>query len=63
MSNKLLKEKNTNARDKMVKSIKNGSIVHWQHINFYGEYDFLDESYKKRAMIDIDAIKSFKIIL
>ena len=24
-------------QQKLTKALKNGSIVHWQHINFYGE--------------------------
>lgn len=45
----------------MIESIENSSIAHWSHINFYGEYDFLDESYKKNGMIDIEAVKNMKL--
>ena len=39
-SDKLAKETDENEKSLIIQSIQNGSIVHWQHINFYGEYDF-----------------------
>ena len=27
----------------MIKAIKNGSVITWQHINLHGEYDFSEE--------------------
>lgn len=31
---------NQKEKDEIIKILKNSSIVHWSHINFYGEYDF-----------------------
>jgi len=40
---KLSEEKDESKRLKMIEVIKNGSVVIWQHINLYGEYDFSDK--------------------
>jgi hypothetical protein len=34
--------------------------VHWQHINFYGEYDFTERQ-NEGDEFDIEAIKCFSI--
>ncbi|NDY71056.1 Tn3 family transposase [Desulfobacter hydrogenophilus] len=33
-------------KDTMTKTIKNGSVITWQHINLQGEYDFSEENLK-----------------
>ena len=33
-------------RDNLIRTIKNGSVVAWQHINLQGEYDFSEEVLK-----------------
>jgi len=43
LSQKLSEEKDESKRLKMIEVIKNGSVVIWQHINLYGEYDFSDK--------------------
>ena len=60
ISNLLAKEKDEDVREKIVKALKNGSIVHWQHINFYGEYDFTERQ-NESDEFDIEAIKRFSI--
>ena len=40
MSQKLKESSMTEEKEEIIKAIQQGSIVHWQHINFYGEYDF-----------------------
>lgn len=46
MTKKLRGTKDEIERETIIKTIQNSSIVHWSHINFYGEYDFtnLDEN-------------------
>ncbi len=46
LSKKEKESKGDLERETMIETIQNSSIVHWSHINFYGEYDFtkLDES-------------------
>jgi len=45
MTKKLKEAKDDLERKMIIETIQNSSIVHWSHINFYGEYDFtnLDE--------------------
>ena len=37
---KLKESDNHIEREAIIEIIQNSSIVHWSHINFYGEYDF-----------------------
>ena len=60
ISNLLAKEKDEEVRNKIIKTLQNGSIVHWQHINFYGEYDFTERQNESNEF-DIEAIKRFSI--
>ena len=60
ISNLLAKEKDEEARNKIIKTLQNGSIVHWQHINFYGEYDFTERQ-NEGDEFDIEAVKCFSI--
>ena len=60
ISNLLAKEKDEEVRNKIIKTLQNGSIVHWQHINFYGEYDFTERQIENNEF-DIEAIKRFSI--
>jgi TnpA family transposase len=60
VSNLLTKEKDEETRDKVIKTLRNGSIVHWQHINFYGEYDFTERQ-NEGDEFDVEAIKCFSI--
>jgi TnpA family transposase len=60
-SNKLSREKDDVTKEKIMNSIKNGSIVHWQHINFYGEYDFTNLRVERQFKFNKEAIKRFSI--
>ena len=37
-------------KDDIIEALKNSSIVHWEHVNLYGEYDFT-RSFKKVAKL------------
>ncbi len=50
MSKKIEDAKSDKEREDIIKSLKNSSIVHWSHINFYGEYDF---TYTKGSNFDL----------
>jgi hypothetical protein len=54
MSKKIQQAKSQKEKDEIIQAIKNSSIVHWSHINFYGEYDFTKRSKRVSAMIRID---------
>lgn len=58
-SNLLAKEKDPEQQSKIVNALKNGSIVHWQHINFYGEYDFTEKQIEDE--FDMEAIKALSV--
>ncbi|MDD2974807.1 MAG: hypothetical protein PHZ10_06850 [Aliarcobacter cryaerophilus] len=61
-SDKLAKETDENEKLLIIQSIQNGSIVHWQHINFYGEYDFTGiETNKREFEFNLDKIIQFKL--
>jgi hypothetical protein len=34
-------------KKEIIHTLKNGSVVTWQHINLQGEYDFSDKHLKK----------------
>lgn len=58
-SNVIAKEKDPEQQNKIINALKNGSIVHWQHINFYGEYDFTEKALEDE--FDMDAIKALSV--
>ncbi len=60
-SDRLAKEKDGKVKEQMIRSIQNGSIVHWQHINFYGEYDFTEKGDDKEYQFDMKAIKRLTV--
>lgn len=43
-------------RDELLKIIKNGSIMSWQHINLLGEYDFRHKTVANEPFFDIEKI-------
>ena len=43
-------------RDELLKIIKNGSIMSWQHINLLGEYDFRNKQAVNELFFDIEKI-------
>jgi TnpA family transposase len=48
---KLRDAKSQIQKDEIIDAIKNSSIVHWSHINFFGTYDFTKIDKKVSAMI------------
>ena len=59
ITNKLQQAKNQTEKDKILDALKNSSIIHWSHINFYGEYDFT-RSYKRiHRLIALEETKGF----
>ena len=48
---KLKDAKSQSQKDEIIEAIKNSSIVHWSHINFYGTYDFTKIDKKVNDMI------------
>jgi TnpA family transposase len=54
MSKKIQQAKSQKEKDEIIQAIKNSSIVHWSHINFYGEYDFTKRSKRVSSMIKLE---------
>ena len=48
---KLRDAKSQIQKDEIIDAIKNSSIVHWSHINFFGTYDFTQIDKKVNDMI------------
>lgn len=46
-------------RTELLESIKNGSVVSWQHINLHGEYDFSDDKLQDSVGLDLPKIVGF----
>ena len=40
-------------RDDLLESIRQGSVVSWQHLNLHGEYDFSDEKLRDTVGLDL----------
>ena len=59
LTKKLQQAKNQIEKDEIIIAIKTSSIVHWQHINFYGTYDFTSYSKRVYNLIAIDKEKEF----
>jgi len=51
INKKLQQAKSQIQKDEIIEALKNSSIVHWSHINFYGIYDFTEMDKKVSKMI------------
>jgi len=59
ITKKLQQAPNQKDRDEIIATLKNSSIVHWSHVNFYGEYDFTRSSKRIHRLIALDETKGF----
>jgi TnpA family transposase len=59
LSKLLLQIEDDQKKKQMAESIKHGSVVCWQHINFHGEYDFT-KVFSNETLFDIDKIMSLE---
>jgi len=59
ITKKLQQSSNKKESDEILKALKNSSIVHWSHINFYGEYDFTRSSKRIHRLIALDDSKGY----
>lgn len=58
INKKVQQANNLTERNEILKAMKNSSIVHWSHINFYGEYDFTRSSKRIHRLIALGEIKT-----
>lgn len=61
LSKKLAEETSEVQRRLMVKVIRNGSPLAWQHVNFLGEYNFSEEKIRDSVGINRDMILALKL--
>jgi len=56
----LLEQKSKEKQQEILKIIKNGSIIFWQHVNLYGEYDFTRTSITN-TNFDLEELVRFQV--
>lgn len=61
LSHKISIEMDFIKREEILKTIKNGSIIFWKHINLLGEYNFSENFFNKKIDFDIPKILELKI--
>ena len=59
LTKKIQQAKTQTEKNEILKALKQSSIVHWSHINFYGEYDFTRSSKRIHDLIALDSTKEF----
>jgi TnpA family transposase len=59
ITKKLQQAPNQKEKDDIIAILKNSSIVHWSHINFYGEYDFTRSSKRIHRLIALDKTEGY----
>ena len=60
LSQKIIDETSKDRRQELVGSIRNGSIVSWQHLNLQGEYDFSEEKLKDSVGLRVSEIMELR---
>jgi TnpA family transposase len=61
LSHLLMTAENDSKRGELLKSIKNGSIMTWQHLNLLGEYDFRNRPASNDAFFNIEKTLAWKM--
>jgi hypothetical protein len=56
---KTLQQANENEKQEILNALKNSSIIYWNFINFYGEYNFTRSSKRIHRLIALDEMKGF----
>ena len=59
ITKKLQQARNQKEKDEILDALKNTSIIYWNFINFYGEYDFTRSSKRIYRLIALDETKGF----
>ena len=60
LTHKLTKS-GTSEKAELLKAVKEGSIITWRHVNFYGEYDFSEEKLKDSIGFNLPEIVGWKM--
>ena len=56
LSQKIADESDEDRRQNLIASVRNGSVVNWQHVNLHGEYDFPDEKLRVSVGLHVPKI-------
>ena len=48
-------------KQNIIQTIKNGSVVAWQHINLQGEYDFSEETLRDSIEFKLPELLALKV--
>ena len=59
ITKKLQQASSQKEKDEILTALKNSSIIYWNFINFYGEYDFTRSSKRIYRLIALDETKGF----
>ena len=59
LSQKIADESDEDRRQNLIASVRNGSVVSWQHVNLHGEYDFSDEKLQDSVGLHVPKILEF----
>lgn len=61
LSQTIADEPDETRRAQLVESVRNGSVVCWQHVNMLGEYDFSDDKLRDSVGFQLPKILSLKV--
>jgi TnpA family transposase len=62
LSKKMNEASSDAEKDTMTKTIKNGSVITWQHINLQGEYDFSEENLKNPIEFQLTELLELQVL-
>ena len=61
LSQILFNTKNETEKKAMIETIRNGSIVTWQHVNLQGEYDFSEKIIENSLEFELPKILELEV--
>jgi hypothetical protein len=61
LSQRLAEEPDAERRQALVAALRDGSIVHWRHLNLHGEYDFSEERLRDSVGLDLRKILTLDV--
>ena len=63
LSQKVHNASSKKERTNLIRTIKNGSVVAWQHINLQGEYDFSEEVLKDSIEFNVPELLELQVVV
>ena len=62
LSQKVYDASSEKERMNLIRTIKNGSVVAWQHINLQGEYDFSEEVLNDSIEFNVPKLLELRVV-